>query len=221
VLNILDSAYARAGAKEDPSGEFSRVATSAVSSVLKIRSIPDKYTSSVVYPAASSIADALKMVAQVMVAIPEVSLFYVQMNGFDTHARQIADPDNRVAGTHANLLSQYSEAIAAFHRDLTEHSLADRVLMMSVSDFGRRVSQNGSNGTDHGTSAPMFVMGNPVRGGIYGEQPSLAATRLDAAGNMAVTVDFRAVYSTVLEKWLNMDPELVLGRRFEDLGLLS
>ena len=64
-------------------------------------------------------------------------------------------------------------------------------------------------------------MGDPVRGGIYGEQPSLAATKLDAAGNMAITVDFRAVYSNVLEKWLNVDPELILDKRFEDLGFLS
>jgi len=99
--------------------------------------------------------------------------------------------------------------------------MADRVLMMSVSDFGRRVPQNASNGTDHGTAAPMFVIGETVRGGIYGEQPSLEAAKLDSAGNMAISVDFRAVYSNVLEKWLNMDPELVLDERFEDLGFLS
>ena len=221
VLRVLNSAYARAITNQDPSSEFSLVATSAFATVNKIRSIPDSYRSTIVYPAGSSIATALKMVAQVMVAIPEVSLFYVEMNGFDTHSRQIADSSNRVAGTHATLLNQLSDAIAAFHGDLREHELSDRVLMMTVSDFGRQVPQNASNGTDHGTSAPMFLVGDPVRGGIYGEQPSLAAAKLDAAGNMSVTVDFRAVYSNVLEKWLNADPELIVDKRFEDIGFLG
>jgi uncharacterized protein (DUF1501 family) len=138
VLRVLNSAYTRAIQNQDPSSEFSRVATSAFASVNKIRTIPDSYSSKIVYPAGSSIADALKMVAQVMVAIPEVGLFYVEMGGFDTHSRQIADPNNRVGGTHATLLNQLSDAIAAFHADLREHNLADRVLMMSVSDFGRQ-----------------------------------------------------------------------------------
>jgi uncharacterized protein (DUF1501 family) len=100
------------------------------------------------------------MVAQVMIAIPEVSLFYVEMGGFDTHALQIGFPDIRVGGRHAILLAQLSDAIAAFHADLAEHSLADRVLMMTVSDFGRRASQNGSDGTDHGTAAPVRSWGS-------------------------------------------------------------
>ena len=220
VLKVLEAACARATENQDPSGEFSRVATSTFASVQKIKSIPESYRSSVVYPV-SSIADALKMVAQVMVAVPEVGLFYVEMGGFDTHSRQITDADNRVTGTHATLLGQFATGVAAFHNDLKEHSLADQVLMMTVSDFGRQVPQNASNGTDHGSAAPMFVMGNPVRGGLYGEQPSLAASKLDAAGNMAVTVDFRAVYSNILEKWLDADPELVLDKRFEDLGFLG
>ena len=221
VLGVLESAYARSSARQDPSGEFSRVAAGAIAGVQKIRTIPDSYRSSVLYPAQSPIADALKMVAQAMVAIPEARLFYVEMGGFDTHSRQVADADNRVAGTHAALLAQFSNAIAAFQADLTEHNLADQVLTMSVSDFGRRVPQNASNGTDHGTAAPMFVVGDTVRGGIYGEQPSLEAAKLDAAGNMAINVDFRAVYSNVLEKWLNTDPESILDKRFEDLGFLG
>ncbi|HEU4387996.1 MAG TPA: DUF1501 domain-containing protein [Blastocatellia bacterium] len=220
VVRILDRAYTRGASVEGLTGEFSRIAEHALGSIQKIKTIPDRYTSTVTYPAASSLSDALKMVAQTMVGLPEASLFYVEVGGYDTHARQI-DGTNPVTGFHATLLSQFSQAVSAFYSDLAQHNVADDVLIMTVSDFGRQVPQNASNGTDHGTAGPMFIIGNPVHGGIYGEQPSLAVGKLDSAGNMAVTVDFRAVYSNILERWLGVDPALILDKRFDDLGFLA
>ena len=219
IVSVLEGAYGRGKSTDGLSGEFSRIAANALSSIQKIRTIPDRYTSAVAYPA-SALSDALKMVAQTIIGLPEASLFYVEVGGFDTHARQI-DGTTTTAGIHATLLSQFSGAISAFYADLVQHNLADDVLIMSVSDFGRQVPQNASNGTDHGTAAPMFVIGNPVHGGIYGEQPSLAVGKLDNAGNMAVTVDFRNVYSNILEKWLDIDPALIVDKRFEDLGFMA
>jgi uncharacterized protein (DUF1501 family) len=103
---------------------------------------------------------------------------------------------------------------------MAQHGLADNVVMMQWSEFGRRPNENASFGTDHGTAAPLFVIGNPVRGGLYGQQPSLEATDLDSAGNMKFTVDFRSIYATLLDKWLEGDSKSVLGGTFENVGFL-
>jgi len=96
---------------------------------------------------------------------------------------------------------------------------AENVITMAFSEFGRRVKENGSLGTDHGTGGPMFVIGNHVRGGFYGNSPSL--TDLDQAGNVKFDIDFRSVYSTVLSDWLQTDPVAVLGGSFENIGFIS
>jgi uncharacterized protein (DUF1501 family) len=111
--------------------------------------------------------------------------------------------------------------VRAFYDDLAAHGLADNVVMLQWSEFGRRPNENGSRGTDHGAASSIFVIGNAVRGGLYGQQPSLAATDLDEVGNMKFTVDFRSVYATVLDKWMGGDSQAVLGSRFENLGFLG
>jgi uncharacterized protein (DUF1501 family) len=165
------------------------------------------------------------MVAQLMATVPEASLLYVQMNGFDNHSDQIgnrqSDRTNKLIGDHATLLKWFSEAIKLFHDDLTEHGLSDEVLMLQWSEFGRRPGENASFGTDHGTAAPIFVMGNPVKGGLYGEQPSIAAGDLDTAGNVRFKVDFREVYATILDRWLGADSRAVLGAQFPNVGFLN
>jgi uncharacterized protein (DUF1501 family) len=149
-----------------------------------------------------------------------VSLLYLQMGGFDTHSDQV-EGNNKLAGQHADLLQAFSDAIEAFYRDLVEHDLADKVIVLQWSEFGRRPGENKSLGTDHGTASPLFVIGDGVRGGLYGQQPSLAATDLDDADNMKFTVDFRSVYATILNKWLTSDARQVLDREFEDVGFLD
>lgn len=183
------------------------------------------YKSSVSYPVNNPLAAGLQMVAQLMTTVPEASLLYVQMGGFDNHSDQIgdrqADRANKRVGDHANLLKWFSEAVKLFHDDLTEHGLADDVLMLQWSEFGRRPGENASYGTDHGTAAPIFVIGNPVSGGVYGEQPSLAATELDPAGNVKFKVDFREVYATILDRWLGADSKTVLGAQYSNVGFLG
>ncbi len=159
-----------------------------------------------------------------MITIPEAQLLYVQLNGFDTHSGQSGDRNqhlDKLAGAHATLLKWFSEAVKLFYTDLAEHNLADNTVIMQWSEFGRRPGENASFGTDRGTVAPVFIIGNPVRGGLYGEQPSLAATELDPAGNPKYKVDFREVYATMLDKWLGVDSGAVLGARYSNVGFLG
>jgi uncharacterized protein (DUF1501 family) len=158
------------------------------------------------------------MAAQLITTLPQANLLYVQMGGFDNHSGQVQGT-NKLAGDHFIRLRYFSEAVKAFYDDLAAHGLADKTLMMEWSEFGRRPNQNDSDGTDHGTSSQIIVVGNPVVKGIYGEQPSL--TDLDGAGNMKMKVDFREVYATILNKWLGVDAQEILGGSFDDVGFLG
>jgi uncharacterized protein (DUF1501 family) len=196
----------------------------ALGGAQRVQSSIVNYQSSVIYPDGNPLAAGMKMLAQLLTTIPEASLVYAQMGGFDTHADQIDHPNNqadKLSGAHALLLRWFSEAVKAFYDDMVEHQMADEVLMMQWSEFGRRPDENASFGTDHGTTSPMFVIGNAVSGGVYGEYASLAATELDAAGNPKFKVDFRSVYATILDRWLGVDSREVLGARFEDAGFLG
>jgi uncharacterized protein (DUF1501 family) len=133
------------------------------------------------------------------------------LGGFDTHANQQA--------THAQLLKMLADGLSAFYDDLVQHGKADNVVVMTWSEFGRRVEENGSQGTDHGTAAPMFVLGNAVSHGIFGEPPSLSS--LDNAGNLKYTTDFRSIYATVLDRWLGASSKDVLGGVFGAQGFLA
>jgi uncharacterized protein (DUF1501 family) len=170
------------------------------------------YRSPVVYPQ-NPFAANLQLLVKIIAEVPEVSLLYVTFFDFDHHSEQ--------ADQHRNVLTLFSEGVRAFYDDLGAHGLADNVVILQWSEFGRRPNENGSKGTDHGAASSIFVIGNAVRGGLYGQQPSLAATDLDEVGNMKFTVDFRSVYATVLDKWLGGDSQAVLGSRFENLGFLG
>lgn len=206
-------------------GAVNGAAFESVRGAQQVQRSVSSYSSSVSYPPNNPLATGLQMVAQLMTTVPEASLLYVQMGGFDNHSDQIgdkqADRGNKRVGDHAILLKWFSEAVKLFHDDLTEHGLADDVLIMQWSEFGRRPGENASYGTDHGTAAPIFVMGNPVRGGLYGEQPSLSATELDPAGNVKFKVDFREVYATILDRWLGADSKTVLGAQYANAGFLG
>lgn len=182
------------------------------------------YNSTVTYPAAPNpLSNPLKMVAQLASTIPDANIFNIAYGGFDTHSAQITSNGgtNRITGQHANLLKYLSEGIKAFLDDMAVQGLADNVIILTYSEFGRRPNENASFGTDHGTAAPLFVVGNKIKGGLYGAQPSLEASALDSAGNMKFSTDFRSVYSTILDKWLpNGSSTAVLGGTFPNLGFL-
>ncbi|MEL7474273.1 MAG: DUF1501 domain-containing protein [Planctomycetota bacterium] len=154
----------------------------------------------------------LQMVASMIRAELPTRVYYVTHGGFDTHASQ-----GGANGRHAQLLRQFGDAVRAFYADLKAQENAERVLTMSFSEFGRRVSQNGSGGTDHGTAAPMMLFGPMVRAGARGKHPSL--THLDN-GDLRFTADFRGVYTNVLEDWLQTESAAVLGRKFRSARVL-
>jgi uncharacterized protein (DUF1501 family) len=167
------------------------------------------YKPAVTYPQ-NSFAQGLKVLAEVIVNDLGLRVGYITLGGFDTHAAQ--------QQTHAQLMKTLSDGLYAFYTDLQLHGKADQVVVMTWSEFGRRVEENGSLGTDHGTAAPMFVVGNAVRRGIFGEPPVL--TDLDDNGNLKYTVDFRSVYATVLDRWMGASSRDVLGGSFGNQNFL-
>ena len=162
-------------------------------------------------PAAGSLAAALQLTAQMIVTEPSVKICHVVISGFDTHQAE--------STRQAALLMEVDTAVSAFMQDMTAHGQADRVVLMTWSEFGRRVSENGSQGTDHGAAAPLFIVGKPVRGGLYGEQPSLTNT-IDS-GNLKYTVDFRSVYQSLIRDWLQGDASTVLGATYPELPVIT
>jgi uncharacterized protein (DUF1501 family) len=136
-------------------------------------------------------------------------VYYATMGGFDTHSAQ--------AGRHGQLLRQVSESVAAFQRDLKEQGNAERVVTLVFSEFGRRVKQNGSGGTDHGTAAPVFVIGAGVKPGIVGRHPSLVD--LDQ-GDLKFGVDFRSVYASLLGDWMKAPADQILRGQFASAGVV-
>ena len=168
-----------------------------------------KYQASVTYPI-GPFAAGLKILAEAIVEGLGLRVGYVTLGGFDTHANQQA--------THAALMKTLADGLSAFYKDLSNHGKADKVVIMTWSEFGRRVEENGSQGTDHGTAAPMFVLGNPVNKGIFGEPSSLS--NLDHTGNLKYTTDFRSVYATVLDRWLGASSKDVLGGSFGSQNFL-
>lgn len=161
----------------------------------------------------TQLGQQLAMVGAMIRAGLKTRIYYVSMGGFDTHAGQ-----GGVRGAHARLLRQFSDALATFYRDLKTQRNADRVLTLTFSEFGRRVAQNGSNGTDHGAAAPLFLAGPMVRPGVMNRHPSL--TDLDN-GDLKYTTDFRSVYASIIDEWMGADSEEVLGRRFRPARVLA
>lgn len=167
------------------------------------------YQPAVTYPQ-GPFATGLKTLAEAIVQGLGLRVGYVTLGGFDTHANQTA--------THETLLKNLAEGLAAFYTDLEKHGKADNVVVMTWSEFGRRVEENGSQGTDHGTAAPLFVLGNSIHKGIYGEPPDLK--NLDQVGNLKYTVDFRSVYATVLDRWMGASSKDVLGGTYNTQNFL-
>jgi uncharacterized protein (DUF1501 family) len=159
----------------------------------------------------SSLANNLKLIARLIGGGMSSQIFYASQGGYDTHTRQ--------AGPHERLLTDVAASLKAFTDDLKAQGNFGRVLIMTFSEFGRRVAQNGSGGTDHGAAAPLFLIGGKVKAGLHGAYPSLApADLLD--GDLRHGTDFRSVYATVLEDWLKTSSMAVMGRTYPKLALV-
>ena len=137
-------------------------------------------------------------------------IYYVNMSGFDTHAYQKKSQEK--------LLKQYDQAIKIFVKDLQNHQKIDDTLIMTFSEFGRRVKENGSQGTDHGTANNVYFIGGKLKNpGIFNEAPNLS--NLDQ-GDLIYSVDFRKIYASVLKNWLNVDPDKILLEKFKPLDII-
>ena len=164
------------------------------------------------YPA-NDLARQLAMVSSMIRAGLKTRVYYVTLGGFDTHAGQGGEN-----GRHAQLMQQVGSSLKAFYDDLKKQENDQRVLTVTFSEFGRRVAQNASGGTDHGAAAPMFLFGPMVRSGVLGDHPSL--TDLDQ-GDVKYKVDFRSVYSGVLEQWLKADSKKILEASYQPVKVLK
>jgi uncharacterized protein (DUF1501 family) len=199
---------ASAPTKESTLEFLQRVALDAQMSSDKILEIAKKYPASVSYPR-TSLGDSLSLVGRMVAGGLATRVYYVSQGGYDTHVNEMP--------THTRLMGELNDALVAFAQDMKAQGNFNRVMLMTFSEFGRRVTQNASNGTDHGAAAPMFIMGGGIKAGLFGNYPSLSTLN---AGDLAYNVDFRSVYATILDRWLRAPSKEVLGRQFPLVGLV-
>ncbi|MBM7868117.1 DUF1501 domain-containing protein [Heliobacterium gestii] len=204
LVEAFKQMYATA-ASTDPYLSVKRKGNSLIASVEQVERL--KGTSQG-YPS-TTLGRALADAAALIKGETQTQVIYTQLGGFDTHAGQVQ--------TQTNQLKQVDEAVSHFCQDLDESGKADQVLLLLFSEFGRRVHENASGGTDHGTAGPVFFIGAPVKGGLYGEYPSL--TDLDQ-GDLKFTTDFRRLYATVIDRFLGGSSETVLGGRFDPIDFM-
>ena len=175
-----------------------------------LRTAPAMYQSTVEY-APNPLAQSMKNMAQVMFADLGTRIFYTQHGSFDTHSGELA--------THAKLWDEVSGAIGDFMADLKEHGRENDAVVLVFSEFGRRIRDNGS-GSDHGSGGAALLVGGEVRGGMYGEYPSLQE-KDQLEGDLQSTNDFRCTYSTILDRWLALDPKPIVNGQFEQFDLFK
>jgi uncharacterized protein (DUF1501 family) len=199
-----------AALRDPASDDLLFVQRTAVSSCANARRIEmvaaDRVTRSP-YPG-YGLATRLQQIAQLLGADFGPRIYYTSLGGFDTHARQ--------AATHAALMRELSDSVAAFFDDLKSRRLADRVLLLTFSEFGRRVAENGGQGTDHGAAAPVLLVGPACKSGVTGQPPDLKDL---AEGDLRHEIDFRGVYGSLLGDWLGFAPSAILGPEIQPLSL--
>jgi uncharacterized protein (DUF1501 family) len=199
---------ASTGGRESTLEFLQRTALDAQVSSDKVLAIARKYPASISYPR-TPLGDSMNLVGRMIAGGLATRVYYVSQGGYDTHTNEVA--------THTRLMGELNDALVAFAQDMKTQGNFGRVMLMTFSEFGRRVTENASGGTDHGAAAPMFVMGGGIKPGLFGQYPSLNALN---AGDLAYNVDFRSVYATILDRWLRAPSSEVLGRQFPHLNLV-
>jgi len=201
-----------------PSGDLqfvSQTAVNANAASSKLGELASKYSTPIEYPD-TQFAQSLRTIAGLIGGGLSARAYYAAQGiavfgGYDTHAEQLRRLDQ--------LLGELNDTLTAFYRDLDRQGNGNRVLTFTFSEFGRRVEENFSGGTDHGLAQPMFVMGAGVRAGVHGKQPSL--TDLDERGNLKMQLDFRGVYASILERWLKVPSEPILQAKYETVDCIA
>jgi uncharacterized protein (DUF1501 family) len=175
---------------------------------------------STLYPAEgeNELADQLKIVSRCVAGGLKTKMYLVTLGGFDTHALQV-DSNDVTQGTHADLLKKIGDALIAFQDDIEKLNVSERVLSMTFSEFGRRITSNGSLGTDHGAAAPVFMVSNGIDAGIIGENPTITGNET-SQDNLPMQIDFRSVYGSVLRDWFCVDEETIREVLFGDFPKL-
>ena len=211
--NLRQSIESAAAASRSGASDLLRFVQTRTTSALevsrRIEAAAKEYKTPVEYPG-TPLAGKLKQAAQLIDAGLSTRVYYVALDGFDTHSQQ--------ADAHAGLLSQLGDALAAFTEDLQTHGHLDRVTTLVFSEFGRRLEENASQGTDHGAAAPLFLVGSKVKPGLVGKQPS--TTELDD-GDVKFAIDFRSVYAALLTQWLSWPSAAILGGEFQPAEVLQ
>lgn len=194
-------------------GSATRVVQQASKTALDAMSILNKQIDAVKPTqeyAKDAFGNGFRQISQLILNSPATRIVYFSAGGFDTHARQ--------AETHEKLLKSYSDAVLAFTREMEAAGKADKVVVLTFSEFGRRTHENASLGTDHGAAAPMLVIGKGVKGGFHGPIPDLQNLN---DGDLKFAVDFREVYAATIDEWMGGDSGIVLGEKFNPLNIYA
>ena len=210
ALEAFRKMYARAIGTGPVIDYLSKTGLDALRGADILSAVPQTYTSTVIY-AANPFAQHIKGVAQVLQADIGTRICYTQYGSFDTHTNELA--------LQGKLWTDVARGIFDLYMDLKEHNASDDVLIFVFSEFGRRVKDNG-NGTDHGSGGVSFLIGDHVQGGHYSEYPSLAADKL-VEGDLAFNLDFRSVYTEILEDWLGVDAKPIVKGTYEKVGCFN
>ncbi len=212
ALDIFANMYSQAIGTGPVNDYLSQTGLDALKGADILSTAPQRYTSAVEY-AGDPFSQWVKNIAQVHLSDFGTRIFYTGLNpgAFDTHANQPT--------AFAKVWSDVSNAVSDFYLDLKEHHANEEVVILMFSEFGRRVKENGS-GTDHGSGSVAFVIGDSVKGGLYGEYPSLEPSQLDE-GDLQWNNDFRGTYATLLEKWMGLDSKSLLERTFEQFDFIK
>jgi uncharacterized protein (DUF1501 family) len=197
------------GAKNQVLEFLGQTGTDALKGADILRTAPAKYNSSIEY-GTSGIAQSMKSIAQVLFADLGTRVFYTQHGSFDTHSGEVV--------THAQLWDDVAGAIGDFYDDLREHGMENDAVVFVFSEFGRRIKDNGS-GTDHGSGGSALVIGGSVKGGLYGEYPSLRE-KDQLEGDLRFNNDFRSTYATLLDQWLGIEPDHIVNGNFEQFDFI-
>ncbi len=206
---VQELADARRGEGNDLLNFVQSSTSSAISASQRLSTSGKSYSSSIVYPK-SGLGEQLQTVARLISSGLHTSVYYVQLNGFDTHSQQ---PD-----AHQGLLRQLGDSVKAFLDDIDLMKQSDQVTVMAFSEFGRRVEQNASDGTDHGTAGPMFLAGASIKPGLIGKHPSLQNLQ---DGDLQHHTDFRQVYSAVIKDWFQCESQSILKGEFKPVEIFK
>ena len=212
ALDVFGRMYSPAMGRSAVLDYIHSTGTNALKGADILATAPDMYTSNVEY-SNTAVGQYMKNIAQTHLAEFGSRVLYTTSpyNSFDTHANQ--------ATLHSGLWSDVSNNVETFFQDLKDHNASDNVTLLMFTEFGRRIGDNGS-GTDHGAGGIAFVVGDHVKGGIYGEYPSLEPSQQAEGGNLQYGMDFRSIYTTIVEDWYKMDAQPIVGGNFEKVSFL-